>query len=362
MKLSSLLIKDRVQVIPVLFMQNKRKTIIGLQALIVVLLYCSCSDKDRKVETVIIKDFPAEYRLDGTLVSSMDSLPIMGQMFITGRKLVVHQPRSKRPFRIYDLNNLNQNYEAGFIGHGANEFSFISSNYFAPQPDETFLLLDNYRLKHVSIRPDSSLETLSTQKTFDLLPINGFVKGGNLYISFADCATGTEGDMEFRSLDMKNKREQKFSRYPEFHLGDIGQDERCQLYYKRCVCNERKNRMAAFYSYFPYFRLYDDYTKLSKEVYFGERLRASVISKKTSYYGNIYATEKYIYAFFKTDIQVWNWEAEPVALLHFDRRVLTFAVDAEKGILYALVSDKEFDCYRFYTYRLPVSDFVQDVR
>ena len=342
-------------------MNKKNLTASAVVCTLSVLLYCSCSDKDRKVETVIIKDFPAEYRLDGTLVSSMDSLPIMGQMFITGRKLVVHQPRSKRPFRVYDLNNLSQNYEAGFIGHGANEFSFISPIYFAPQPDETFLLLDNDRLKHVSLRPDSSLETLSTQTTFDLLPVNGFVKGGNLYISFADCASGTEGDMEFRCFDINNKREQKFSPYPQFHLGDIGQDERCQLYYKRCVCNERKNRMVSFYSYFPYFRLYDDYTKLSKEVYFGERLGASVISKKTSYYGNIYATEEYIYVSFKTDIQVWNWDAEPVALLHFDRRVLTFAVDEENGILYALVSDKEYDCYRFYTYRLPVYDSVQDV-
>lgn len=333
-------------------MSSKIIQILGW-GLLMSLLYSSCAPK--RYNAVTYDDFPVADSIYGCPLSETDSLPVFGQMFITGDWLVIHQWHNNgRPFRFYNTNNFGDFFDAGFIGHGNNEFTFIDRNFFYPASDVSFYLLDNDRLKQVSLREDRSLQTISTQKTFSQLPVNGFVLcGEDRCVSFADCAMGTTGDMEYRMLDLSSGQEKKFSPYPSFHHGTLDQDELCQLYYKRLVSNAKEHKLMAYYGYFPYLRLYDEYTGLTKEVWVGETEQSSDAAQRTRYFGSIYSTEDYVIVYSPIGLQVWSWNAEPLALLYPDRKVGTFCFDSRKGVLYAQVYDRDNDCYKLYSYKLP---------
>lgn len=314
------------------------------------LFFSSCGE--RQCDTVNYDCFPVEDSLTGQLVSDVDSIFTSGTIFVTGDWLVTFQRSNPRPFRFYRLSNPSESFESGYMGHGANEFGFISQDYFQSQPDGSFLLLDNYRLKRVALQADSTLKTLWSKTTFELVPINGFVQcGENRCISFADCATGTIGDLEYRMLNLKTGKERKFSPYPKLHKGELDQDERCQLYYKRLVVNEKQQKLMAFYSKFPYIRLYENYTDLKKEIVFGEKQKMSDPSKR--YYGNTCSSDNCVFAISTAGLEVWSWDAEPIALYHLDKPISYIAFDSHTETLYVESYDRKNDCSWIYAYSIP---------
>ena len=323
------------------------------QCIILATVISSCVQNS--TEKIMYNDFPVKDSIYGRSLVGADSLPVCVPMFSTGEWLVTHQwQNKKRPFHFYRLGDLEDSFDAGFIGHGNNEFTFIDYSAFFPMPDGSFYLLDNDRLKCVALQEDRSLQTVSVQKTFSQIPVNGFVLcGEDKCVSFADCAMGTTGDLEYRILDLSSGQEKKFSPYPFFHRGNLDQDELCQLYHKKLFSNANTRKLMAFYSRFPYIRLYDGFTKLTKEVQIGERETVTDPSQAKMYFGNCYSTADYVIVKSPIGLQVWSWEAEPLALLYPDNDIAFFCVNSSKGLLYAQVYDKEYDCYRLYSYVLP---------
>jgi len=320
-----------------------------LALLSIVFIYGGCDMK--KTMTM---NFPKEYHLEGVAMDEFEPVSNEDGIFILGDWLMIYQPQGKRLFRFIRMSDTSFSFEAGSRGHGANEFLNILSTSINPKNDCEFTLLDNGYLKTVRLQEDGTLTTLSLQKTFEQRPVNGYCQCGEKYaIAYADCMTGTESDYEYQIVNLNTRQIRKFSPYPNFHKGGLSQDERCWFYSKSVVANSSKDLLFSSYSFFPCVRLYERYQVLKKEVYIGsypQKIDRSQISYAS---GKTCATDKYVYIVSTLGLQVWNWEAEPIALLHMDREFADFVIDSPTQTLYTMVFDEENDCYRIYTYHLP---------
>jgi hypothetical protein len=159
----------------------------------------------------------------------------------------------------------------------------------------------------------------------------------------ANCVMGKEGDFEFEFL-LKNifsGKEMKFSKYPN-HLTThrfIG-NEKCKIYIKSPVVNASKGKLATFYNFFKFFRIYsvNETVELEKEVHVNiEPYSADNLDnweKRNVYYGRPYVTEKYIYAPCDNELHVWDWDGNPIIQYILDIPFNSFAISEDLKKLY----------------------------
>lgn len=330
-------------------MNNRFFVIIG----VLILTGCNMSKSPKES---IIKEFPIVKKINVTTIKVAPVILTPEEIFIIDDKLWVFQRRADSIFSAFSLPECRYLSSTGMLGEGPDEFVQPMSKTIQTKGRE-FTIFDGFVLKTATFSTDGSIRIKSREKIFETLPVNGFNKlNKQLYCAFADCAMGTEGDNEYRMLNTKSGEQQKFSNYPDLTEKKYEGDKRCQIYYKFIASDSTKKRFVACYSLFKYIRIYSYKGELIKEIHVDVEPHLSHDiedwEKREYFYGRPFTTENYFYApCSANEIQVWDWDGNPVAQYKLDIEFFAFAVSEKYKKVY-LVSAAEKDLGKIYCFDL----------
>lgn len=304
-----------------------------------------------------ITKFPIKENVDISIINTDSVILAPEKIFIFNNQIWVFQKKKDKIFDIFDLHTGRYLHSTGTKGQGPDEFIFPMANTISVEGDK-FTILDLDVIKTIRLDPLGNIETVNAESTFDLLPINGFVKlKDSVFLAFSDCATGTFSDHEYKRKNIVTDDETKFSLYPEFLSDKIfEEDQRCQIYYKYPISNPYRNKIAAFYSFFKFFRIYDYDETMEKQVlvkippYSSDNV--DDWQKREIYYGPPFATKDYIYVPCGAgEIQVWDWNGSPVIQYSLNKTFHTFTVSESHKKIF-MVSAREEDLDKIFTFEL----------
>lgn len=336
----------------------QQKKLLILLWLVVVASFSACKTDDNK-KTSIIEDFPEEMQPTITVNLTDPVLLAPENMFIMNNQIWVIQRRKDTLFYVFELPDCNYLYSTGTMGQGPNDFIFpIGSTIHAT--NEGFTILDANIFKSVKPQPDGTLNVTHSVKTFDEMNINGFVKlNDSLYSSFTGCAGSGNSNYEYKIKNIQTKDIFEFSDYPSLSEKEYEGQERCQIYYKHLTANQKQKKLAAFYSFFKYFRIFNYEGDLEREVFVKtppyESDNLEDYTKRNVYYGPIVSTDQYIYAACLgkegKEIQVWDWDGNPIISYSITQSFLTFTVNEKTNKVY-LISAREEDENKIFSFNL----------
>ena len=333
----------------------KKWVIVGMIAFL-----CACNSNISE-KKIVITAFPVKEEMKTAVIQTAPVLLAPDEVFIMNNQLWVFQPKKDTLFDVFGLPDCNYLYATGKKGQGPNDFIFPVGKTIQAE-ENSFTLIDVFAMKTIVLQPDSTLHTVKSEKIFEQIPINGFIKlNDSLFCAFADCATGTTSNHEYQSINFSDRKLVKFGEYPHLTEKVFEGDERCQIYYKYLVANPSKSKFAAFYSFFKFFRIYSYTGDLEKGIHVNippyQSDNVENWEKRNIYYGRPVATDDYIYAPCSgSEIQVWDWEGNPIIQYALDKTFFAFAVSEKYKKIY-LVSARETDLDKVYVF-----DLVHSVR
>lgn len=318
---------------------------------IIAIFSFGCSNGVHSPQLKVISTFPIVKELEATVIETASVILSPERLFIFDGQLWLLQNRPDTMFSVFSLPQCQYLYGLGNRGRGPNEFLSPLANTIQVANDEKFTMIDHFSLKTLQLSKNKELLTVSKEEIFETTPINGFVKLNNtLYCSFADCGMGTKGDYEYRMFNTSNGIETKFSTYPHLISKAIDGDERCQIYHKSLVSNPSIEKFAAFYTFFKYFRIYTYRGEIDIEISVEVPPYEPDLEKRKVFYGTPVATDKYIYVPCSSkELQVWNWQGEPIAQFIIDRKFFCYAIDEVNSKMY-IVSAREDAVNKVYSY------------
>lgn len=328
---------------------KQKKLFIFIQ-LFTVLSACDFDNKN----THIITEFPKKKEIEITVIETAPVILAPEEMFIMNDQIWVFQSKKDSLFDVFALPNCNYLFSTGRKGQGPDEFIFPIGKTIQTN-DSGFTILDANFIKFVSCQSNGALYITHSIKTFDHLAVNGFIRlNDSLVCAFTGCATGSSSDFEYQMKNLYSKKVIEFSSYPKLTTKEYEGEQRCQIYYKHLTANPNERKMAAFYSFFKYFRIYSYDGVLEKEVsvkipsYKSDNVEDW--EKRNVYYGKPVATEKYIYVpCMGNEIQVWDWNGNPIIQFSLNQTFCTFAVSENRKKIY-LISANEDDYNKIFTF------------
>ncbi|RNC63255.1 6-bladed beta-propeller [Proteiniphilum sp. X52] len=314
----------------------------------------ACHVEDKKTSNVT--KFPEKKEIKVTVIKTAPEILAPEEMIIMNDQIWVFQSKKERLFDVFELPDCKHIFSTGRKGQGPNDFIFPIGRTL--QIHHTgFTILDANVLKFITPQPDGSLEVTHTVKTFDHLAVNGFIRlDDSLYCAFTGCATGSTSDCEYQMIDLARKKTIEFSSYPNLTTKEYEGDQRCQIYYKHLTAIQGKRKIAAFYSFFKFFRIYSYDGVLEQEVHVKippyQSDNVENWKKRMIFYGRPVSTEKYIYVpCMGNEIQVWDWEGNPVIQYTLDQTFITFDVCENTNRIF-LISAKEDDHDKIFSFDL----------
>lgn len=321
-----------------------------------VLTFLLCSCQSNTFKQIEISEFPLRQEIKPSVVLTEPVILSPDAMFVMNDQIWIFQRKKDIIFDVFDIHTCKYLFSTGIKGGGPDDFVHPIGQTIQAEND-FFTILDHNNLKTVVWQPDYGLRTVKIQKTFDQSPINGFIKlNDSLYCAFADCATHTKGDFEYQLKNIYDNSLIKFSAYPEYLAEKkFEQDLRCQIYFKHLTANPVKRKFAAFYSRYKVFRLFSYEGALEKEIFVNippYQIRDVENSEERFYYYyNLVSTERYIYAYCVSnkEIQVWDWDGNPIIRYSLDKDYSRFTVSEKHKKMY-LVSIDESDLDKFFVF------------
>ena len=283
----------------------------------------------------------------------------LGFMYATDDYLVIF-PSSTRgnAFRYFNLDDLHLVLEGGNFGEGPDSLNIsFFYNYIHPGEGNHFTLIDDRSFKRIDMEGGqvkiTKTETIQTPMN---MPANNYSKiDDNVYcISNIDITRS----YEFILFDKEGENSTWISPYPKW--ANIKKEELPLItYISAVVPNPALKRFMVFYAKFRRVRMFDSKGNLLKDIsvefpfkfppYEETDIELARINQKTPpimlSYSIPYADDKYIYVICynaktsdtnkSTELQIWNWNAEPVAVLNLDKGLRQFTISKEKRRLYA---------------------------
>jgi hypothetical protein len=192
-------------------------------------------------------------------------------------------------------------------------------------------------------------------------PYNGFLDLGDgkiCYVTYG--GQNVDHDTEYVILNTETGESKEVSPFPHF-LDDHawGDLDKLFLYAKNSVVKPDKSRFASFYGRFKFFRIHDADGGIVKNV----RVETEPRGERLIAYGTGFpkATDRYIFVFCTnrreneppadtTELQIWDWEGNPVVKYVLDRNLRCFAFSEKYKRLYAT---NQYDADRIYSYQIP---------
>lgn len=325
-------------------------------------LYTSCTHKQTDHSHILINRFPVE----GKLTAQVRQIPPIAMsphaIFTTYNYLLLYNTQKDTLFDIFRLPDLTLLYSAGIKGQGPQDFYDLERRMFEPtakgfkvfsQPDR--------KIKEVFVS-DSGLwvdnDNALTYK-IDETPLNGVLPVKDSTLIYWG---RIESEKEYVLFDTQ-EGSRTFSSYPAW-----GNDQREELpiftYVKNTVLNADHTRFISFYGYFKRFRIHSVEGELLKEVTvktppYEDKLAENPLDRTVYYFTPPRTDGNYIYILCKNstrteekapELQIWNWEGEPVARYEMDRPLTLFDISATHHKLYAVDGEHEEEIY---VYHLP---------
>lgn len=310
-----------------------------------------------------VKNFPRVENIKMNEIVLSEPLYSLGSMFTTDDHLVIYQrSMPEMYFSCYSLDDLHFVLGGGQQGQGPDDFNRPSSTFFIPKGNG-FTAIDYPFFRHIEIEGEQlKVVEKDTIKTPMGLPPNNYSKiDDNVY-----CITNIDQNRshEFILFDKEGEHPVWKSPYPKWanvkELPFI-------TYGSFVVANPDLKRFIVFYGYFRRVRMFDSKGDLLKDIsvefpFKFPPYEEDFESKMSAYNSIPYADNNYIYVICHnskvsekketTELQIWNWNAEPVAVLYLDKRLRQFTISQEKRRLYAIdplndedeVSSKIFWC------------------
>lgn len=325
-------------------------------------LYAGCTHKQTHDRPLLIRRFPVE----GKLTAQVRPIPPVAMtpqaMFATGNYLLLYNTQKDTLFDIFRLPDLVLLYSAGIKGQGPQDFYDLERRMFEPtakgfkvfsQPDR--------KIKEVVVS-DSGLwvnnDNAITYK-IDETPLNGVLPVKDSTLIYWG---GVESEKEYVLFDTQ-EGSRMFSSYPAWE-----NDQREELpiftYVKNSVLDADHTRFISFYGYFKRFRIHSVEGELLKEVTvqtppYEDKLAENPLDRTVYYFTPPQTDGNYIYILCKNstrteekapELQIWNWEGEPVARYELDRPLTLFDISPQHHKLYAVDGEHEAEVY---VYDLP---------
>ena len=310
----------------------------------------------------VVKNFPRSENIKMNEVALSDPLYSFGSMFTTDDYLAVYQPRiDTMLFSFYDLDDLHFVFGGGRIGQGPNEFTDRPNRNFIITENNSFSSIDFPFFKHMNIDEEQlKVVRKDTIKIPAGLSPNNYSKlDENVY-----CVTNIDPSkpFEFALFDKEGENPVWISPVPNWT--NLRQDMPFIAYGGFIKANPKLKRFLVFYAYFRRIRMFDSQGNLQKDISVEFPFKAPPYEEapgsKFSTYSIPYSDDKYIYVIchnamtsenkVSTEMQIWNWNAEPVAVLYLDKGLHQFTISPKKRRLYAtsplddVNNDKIFWC------------------
>ena len=312
-----------------------------------------------------VKNFPHVENIEMNEVVLSDPFLTMGSMFIADDHLVVHQSGVEDMyFKYYSLDDLG--FVLGGIqrGRGPDEFVRPPTPRSFIRESSGFSCIVNPFRTHVGIE-EGRLKVVGRTELGGI-----FNFGANNLSKIAEdlyCVSNIDPSQpyEFVLFDKDGENPKYVSPYPNW--ADADKDE---LLTYRCLvaANPDRKRFIVFYAFFAKLRLFNSDGKLLKDIsveYPSKFPQYNPDAKKIAYSFFSYKDDKYIYVISNiggekeaTEIQIWNWDAEPVAILKLNKKVLQFTISHEKKRLYATNPRNDTDNDKIFWCDLP--DWLYD--
>ena len=271
-----------------------------------------------------------------------------GSMFTTDDYLVIYQSKvDSMYFRYYSLDDLHFVLGGGQRGRGPNEFIPPPNLRYFIAEGNGFSCISTPFIKHISI--EGGQFRVVKQEELQTL----YALGSNNYSKIAEnvyCVSNISSKpYEFVLFDKEGANPKWVSPYPNWTDVDERDEHPMFTYINTVVANPKLKQFIVFYGYFKRVRLFDSEGKMLKDisVEFPFKFpKYNPKSRKQAYAQVSYHDDNYIYILSynarpseeneSTELQIWNWNAEPVAILNLDKRLSQFTISHEKRRLYAI--------------------------
>lgn len=309
----------------------------------------------------VVKNFPRSENINMNEVVLPEQLYSLGTMFTTDDYLVVHQSSlDSMLFSYYSLDDLHFVFGGGRRGQGPDDFTLTLYYRYITVEGNGFGIIDYPFIKHVDIEGERL--KVAKQERINLPgPPNNYSKiDENIY-----CIANVDPrqSYEFVFFDMEGNNPNMISPYPNW--ANVKEEPPMFTYGNFVVANSDLKRLIVFYANFRRVRMFDSQGSLLKDISVEFPFKLPQYEEgpsKMRTYSIPYSDDKYIYVICNnakpsekqelTELQIWNWNAEPVAVLYLDKGLRQFTISQEKQRLYAIdplnddnaISSKIFWC------------------
>jgi hypothetical protein len=329
--------------------------------LLLTLMLCTCSG-DRE-ETSVVTAFGKTGKLTANVHKMPVSILLPRFMMVANDELFVYKEKEDKLFEIFHLPDGNYLCNAGVRGQGPDDFLLLDTRSFQPF-ENGFKVVEagTNRLKTV-VFENNQMSVSHAEKVFDNNPShNGFYPlADSTYLTFGDAMEANE----YALYDIKTGALTKAGDYPQWiSTQTIEPGQMLFIYIKSCVVHPNGKKFAAFYSRFKRIRFYDKSVNLLHEVDVRTEPYSTNIEDNYEYFiGQPQIIGNYIYVLCSNskendpesatsvcELQVWDWDGNPIACYRFDRKISLIAMSKKYGKIYAL--DRTIDD-ELYIYDIP---------
>jgi len=305
----------------------------------------------------------------GKLTADIQKIPVSillpRAIFISGDKLLVYKEKEEHLFDVFKLPECTYLFSSSRRGQGPDDFLLLDTRSFQVSGNE-FKVMDtgNNKYKTVSVENDQ-LNVINSKMFPNYRFVNGFyLLADSVYLTLDNAG----GKNEYGLYDDRKALLTETGNYPQWTaLKAENPNQQMFTYIKNCVVHPDGKKFAAFYGKFKRWRIYDHSASLLHDVDvkippYDKDADTDLGNGWEYYIGQPQAINNYIYALCANskskqsdnsgvcELQVWDWNGNPIACFSLDRRISMFAISEKYNKIYAL--DRSIDD-ELYIYDLP---------
>lgn len=337
--------------------------------LFTLLLLSSCK-QELKSDVVIIEAFPIKKELKSTVITVPPIILAPAHMCVSEDKLIIMYQKKDTILDLFQLPECKYLFSAGIRGGGPDDFpSNFDTRSFQPTEGGISITSSYGLLKQFIVDEKKLVNIKNLLINTDYLdyPVNGFRILSDT-MAFALRGLATDINFEFIRIDTRTNKNHPFSAFPdwtnEFWVNEI----KSFVYIKNTVAHPAGIKFASFYGFFKRWRIYDNETNMIRDIAvniapYSEKIKENVSERIAYYHGYPCATNKYVYALCKnreyaddsateTELQVWDWDGNPIAVFTLDQKIRLIAVSEKEKKIYALNSSEGHED-KIYVYDVP---------
>jgi hypothetical protein len=345
--------------------------------LFALLLTVSCKQGNiNEIKPTVINTFPVKKELKSTVITVPPIILAPANMCVSEDKLIIIYQKKDTILDFFQLPECEYLFSDGIRGGGPDDFPpDFDTRFFQPEKNELEIITGYGLLKRFIIdyknKKIVNIKGKNRQINTEYLgyPTNGFTILNDT-LSFGFSQFIDNDGSEFVMINTETNKNLPFGTYPDWTDKMWAKEKETKpfLYLKNTATHPSGTKFAAFYGFFKRWRIYDNKTNPIRELWinvppYSENINEDVFERMVYYNTYPRATSEYIYAVCKnrtysdgsatdTELQVWDWNGNPVAVFTLDNKIDLFTISEKERKIYALNND-EGNEDKIYVYSIP---------